>query len=95
MEAKEFLQQAFSIDQQINSKNQQLEALKSLATSTTQAMSGMPGSPNRNIHKMENAIVKMTTLEDEIREDIVRLVNLKVELKHAIDGVKKDRKSVV
>ncbi|MGN8738939.1 sigma factor-like helix-turn-helix DNA-binding protein [Bilifractor sp. HCP3S3_D3] len=89
MEAKEFLQQAFSIDQQIKSKNQQLEALKALATSTTQAMSGMPGSPNRNIHKMENAIVKMTSLEDEIREDIVKLVNLKVELKHVIDGVRR------
>lgn len=33
--------------------------------------------------------MKMTSLEDEIREDIVKLVNLKVELKHVIDGVRR------
>lgn len=88
MDVKEFLQQAFNIDSQIKSKTLQLESMRALATSTTQAMSGMPGSPNRNVHKMENAIIKMMEMEDEIQEDINKLMTLKMDIKHAIDGVK-------
>ena len=50
----------------------------------TVTMSDMPGSPNRNIHKMEDAIVKMVELENEIHSDIHALVELKTEITHLI-----------
>lgn len=47
-------------------------------------MSDMPGSPNRNIHKMEDAIVKMVDLENEIYSDIHRLVEIKTDITRLI-----------
>ena len=64
MTAKEYLSQALNIDRSINSKLEQVASLHELATKATTLMSDMPGSPNRNIHKMEDAIVKMVELED-------------------------------
>lgn len=50
-------------------------------------MSDMPGSPNRNIHKMENAIIKIVDLEDEINSDINELISLKADITHMIKRV--------
>jgi dynactin complex subunit len=47
----------------------------------------MPGSPNRNIHKMEDAIVKLTDLESELNADIHALASLKVDITHMIKRV--------
>lgn len=53
----------------------------------TSTMSDMPGSPNRNIHKMEDAIVKIIALEDEINSDIHELISLKADITHMIKRV--------
>lgn len=87
MTAKEYLSQAFHIDRRINSKLEQLQALRDLATRTNMPLSDMPGSPNRNITKMEDAIVKIVDLSEEIDADVDRLVDLKVEITHAIKKV--------
>ena len=75
MTAKEYLSQAYKIDNDINSKLEQVASLRDLATKATSTMSDMPGSPNRNIHKMEDAIVKIIALEDEINSDIHELIS--------------------
>ena len=62
---KEYLSQAFHIDKQLKSKLEQLSVLRELATTTTQPLSDMPGSPNRNIDRMENAIIKIMDMENE------------------------------
>ncbi len=79
--------QAYRIDDSINSKLEQVAALRELATKATSTISDMPGSPNRNICKMENAIVKITDLENEINEDIHELVSLKADITHMIKRV--------
>ena len=84
MTAKEYLSQALNIDRSINSKLEQVASLHELATKATTLMSDMPGSPNRNIHKMEDAIVKMVELEDEIYSDIHRLVEIKTDITRLI-----------
>ena len=53
MTVKEYLSQALNIDRSINSKLEQVASLHELATKATTLMSDMPGSPNRNIHKMK------------------------------------------
>ena len=87
MTAKEYLSQAYKIDNSINSKLEQVASLRDLATKATTTISDMPGSPNRNIHKMEDAIVKITDLEDEINADIQELISLKADIMHTIKRV--------
>lgn len=87
MTAKEYFSQAYKIDNDINSKLEQVASLRDLATKATTTMSDMPGSPNRNIHKMENAIIKIVDLEDEINSDINELISLKADITHMIKRV--------
>lgn len=87
MLAKDYLSQAYRIDDSINSKLEQVASLRELATKATSTISDMPGSPNRNIYKMENAIVKITDLENEINEDIHELISLKADIMHMIKRV--------
>ena len=87
MTAKEYLSQAYKIDDDINSKLEQIASLRELATKATTVISDMPGSPNRNLHKMEDAIVKLTDLEAELNEDINRLATMKEDITRMIKRV--------
>lgn len=79
MTAKEYLLQAYRIDQRINSKLEQIVSLRALATKATSTLSDTPPSGTRNVHSMEDTIAKMVDLENEINADIDRLVDLKRE----------------
>lgn len=87
MTAKEYLSEAYKIDDDINSKLEQIASLRELATKATTVISDMPGSPNRNLHKMEDAIVKLTDLEAELNEDINRLATMKVDITRMIKRI--------
>lgn len=87
MTAKEYLSQAYRIDNDINSKLEQIASLRDLATRATSTLTDMPGSPNRNIHRMEDAIIKIMALEDEINDDIHELISLKTDITHMIKRV--------
>lgn len=77
MEVKNFLMKAYYMDQRIDSKLEQMASLNELARKATSAVSDMPGSPNRNIHKTEDIIVKILELQEEIQSDISELLDLK------------------
>jgi len=79
MTNKEYLAQAYRIDQRINSKLEQIVSLRELATKATSTLSDTPGNASRNVHSMESTIAKMIDLESEINEDIDTLVDLKRE----------------
>lgn len=83
-EARNYLEQAYRIDQRINSKIEQVASLHGLATKANSTLTDMPGSPNRNIHRMEDIIVKIVDLENEINHDIDTLVDLKTEITQVI-----------
>ena len=85
--AKDYLSQAFHIDKQLKSKLEQLNVLRSLATTTTQPLSDMPGSPNRNIDRMENAIIKIMEMEREISAEVEKLLTLKQEIASRIKAI--------
>lgn len=87
MTAKEYLGQAYRIDQRINSKIEQLSSLRSLATKATSTLSETPPSGTRNVHRMEDTIVKIIEMEDEINSDIDRLVDLKNDIMKIIKSV--------
>ena len=90
MTAKEYLGQAYRIDQRINSKMEQIASLNLLAQKATTVFSDMPGNTTRNIHRMEDVIIKIVDMESEINADIFCLVVfffLFVDLKKEIAGV--------
>lgn len=88
MTAKEYLNQAYWLDRRIDSKLEQLSALRGLATKTTSVMSDDVVSHTRNVHSMQDVIAKIVDMQAEINSDIDRLVDLKSEIMHTIKTVK-------
>ena len=81
LSAKDYLSQAYRIDQRINSKIEQVQSLRDLAEKASAALSDVPPSKGtRNVHRMEDVIVKMMDMESEISADMNRLLNLKHEI---------------
>ena len=87
MTAKEYLSQAYRLDEQINCKIEQLSTLNDLATKATSTLTGMPHNPNKAVSTLENAITKIIDLQREINDDIDRLVDLKAEITKVIKSV--------
>lgn len=86
MNAKEYLSQATWLDQMIDSKLEQLEALKSLSMKVTSSFTKEKISGgNIEKSKMESTIVKVIDLENEINADIDRLVDLKKNIQDTIN----------
>ena len=87
MTAKEYLSQARYLDERINAKIKQVEALNTLATSATSVLTGMPHSPNKATSKMANIVDKIVDLQAEINRDIDALVDLKGEMRSKLEMV--------
>ena len=87
MTAKEYLGQAYRLDQRINSKLEQVLSLRDLTTKATATMSDMPGGRSRNVYKMQDIIAKIIDLENEINADIDQLVDLKRDIVAIIKAV--------
>lgn len=87
MTSKEYLGQAYRLDQRINSKLEQVASLNELATKCTSTLTGMPRNPNRGTSTMADAIGKIIDLQAEINHDIDRLVDLKREMVKLIKAV--------
>lgn len=78
--AKEYLQQAFRIDQRINGKLEMVSRLRESATKVTTNISDMPRASSPNLQTMEETVAKMVDLEAEINRDVDALVDLKREI---------------
>lgn len=87
MAAKEYLSQAYRLDQRINSKLDQVASLNDLATKATSTLTGMPRNPNRATSTMADAVVKIVDLQSEINHDIDCLVDLKHDIVTLIKAV--------
>lgn len=80
MDAKEYLSQAFRLDQMINSKLEQVSVLRNLAVKATSTIQKDKVNGTKQRSPMENAIVKLMNFEEEIDADIDQLIDLKREL---------------
>ncbi len=87
MTTKEFLNQAYRIDQRINSKLEQIISLHALATKATSTLSDMPVSKTESQSRMADVIAKIVDLENEINADIERLIEIKKDIVSAIKKV--------
>ena len=99
MTTKEYLGQAYRIEQRINCKLEQVASLHDLAEKATSTLSDMPHSPNRNIHSMENVIVKLMDMENEINTEIQELIRIREDINAAIqaaqDSIKENKNIIV
>ena len=87
MTVKEYLGQAYRLDQRINSKLEQVDSLNELATKATSTLTGMPKNPNKSKSIVADTVVKIIDLQTEINNDIDRLVDLKREIVAMIKSV--------
>jgi len=87
MTAREYLNQAYRLDQRINSKIEQVQALNELATKCTSTITGMPRNPSPSQSPMADAVCKIIDLQNEINRDIERLVDLKRDIVTLIKSV--------
>lgn len=87
MTAKEYLSQAYRLDQRINSKLEQLSSLNDLATKATATMTGMPRNPSPSPSRTADVVCKIIDLQNKINADIDRLVDLKGDMVKLIKAV--------
>ena len=87
MTAKEYLGQAYRLDQRINSKLEQIRSLNELAAKCTSTITGMPKAPSHSTSMMEEAVGKIVDLQTEIDGDIGQLVDLKRDMVSIIKAV--------
>ena len=86
MTAKEYLLQAYLLEERIDSKLEQVEALRSLATKSTAIIRSHPGGSGDGDF-MENTIIKIVDMEREITAEMERLMDLKQEITGTIKQV--------
>ena len=87
MTAEEYLSQAYRLDQRIDAKIEQVMSLRNLAAKATSTLSDVAPSGTRNVHRMEDIIIKIIEFENEINADIDRLVDLKREIMRVIKAL--------
>ena len=87
MTAKEYLEQAYTLDHRINSRLEQLSSLKALATRTTGILRQDAVKTTPDAHSREEIIAKVIDMEREIDREIDRLVDLKQEIRQVIGAV--------
>lgn len=87
MTAKEFLGQAYRLDQRINSKLQQIDSLRGLTQKVTQSYDNEVVSRTRNVSSLEDAIIRLMEAEEELNRQIDQLVDTKIEIGKLIEMV--------
>ena len=77
MTAKEYLSQAYRIDQRINTKLMRISELRALAQKCTVAYGGERVSRTRNVASLEDSVMKIMEAEKELDAQIDLLVDTK------------------
>ncbi len=88
MNALDFLQQAYMLDQQIQTKLQQISSLRSLAQAMQSHIGDEPVSHTRNVSALQDSVIKIMEQEQELNAVIDELVDLKKEIMDVIGQVR-------
>lgn len=80
---KDYLMQARRIDERINAKLLEYEALRTIAERMTKPLTGMPRHAGNN-----DTLAKLADMGRDIDNDIDRLVEIKLEIRRAIKSVR-------
>lgn len=92
---KNHLSKAYQAELRIDDRVAMIQSLRDLAAKAGLAVNDMPGSPNRNIRRMEEIIVKITDQEEQLRDEICRLLDLRKDIHDLIAQVDVPEQQVV
>lgn len=95
MTVKEYLSRAYYLDMRIRSKAMQIAELETLATKVNAALSPIKVQTSKDNHKMESTVIKMTEYQEELNNDMKKLIQVKRETKEIIDTVTNDEYRVL
>ncbi len=87
MTAKEYLSQVHRLNQMIDIKLEEVSSLRSLASRVTTAFGQEKVQTSKKQSPMEDAIVRLMDLENEVNNDIDRLIALKEEVLENINKI--------
>lgn len=90
MTAKEYLGQAYRLDQHINNRLLQISQLRSLTQRITAAYDGEVVSRTRNVHALEDSVIRLMEAEEDINREIDRFVDMKMEIAKTIAMVRNE-----
>lgn len=88
MTAKEFLQQVYFAQREIEIKLEQIERLQSLATRTTSTIKNVPNGGNISDSKIERSVVNIQEKISTLAEEVSRLLEVNDTVAKAISHVK-------
>ena len=87
MNAIEYLSQAYRLDQQIETKLQQIASLRALCGTVRSFTGNEPVAHTRNVTALEDTVIKIMEEEQALNAQIDRLVDLKKEIAETISRV--------
>ena len=88
MTAKEFLQQAYYAQQEVDMKLEQIERLQSLATRTTTVFKNTPSGSACADSKIETAVIRIQEQINRLATELAELLNVTEKVSAAIAQVK-------
>ena len=87
MDVKQWLLRAYRIDQQIQSKNEQIEMWETLAQKVTSDPSALPGGGGGYSSRVETYCIKIADSQAEIERQRDELISVRREIEEAINKV--------
>jgi DNA-directed RNA polymerase specialized sigma subunit len=85
MTAKEYLSQVGKIQTRIKCLTEQVQFMREAAENVTSVISDMPRSPNRNISRLENSVIRIVDLEEKLQAELNRLVEINFTISRLAD----------
>ena len=85
MTAKEYLSQAYRLNQLANTKMEQIENLRALSEKVTVSYGAEQVSHSRNVTSMEDTIVRIVAAQEDLNRQLNKIVGLQVEISTLID----------
>ena len=90
MTAKDYLGQAYRLDQHIKDRLLQLAQLRSLTQQITTAYDREVVSRPRNVHAREDSVIRLMEAEEEINREVDRFVDTKMDISKTIAMVRNE-----
>lgn len=95
MNAKQFLRQAYKLNELIESDKEELENLRSLSESISGDMTQERVQTSASSDKIVNIIAKIIDLENEIHDEIEQLIALKKQIRDVINKLENINEKLV
>ena len=87
MMASLFMSRAFRLEAQVQSKLQQIERLRSMASKVTSNTANEPVSHTRDVTEMQDAVIRIMEEEEILKTRIKMLMDVKEQIRDVIEHV--------